>query len=241
MRHDCQCIAAFIVVAMSSSVSFADFITFTNGGQSILINDNTTASPYPSTINASGVTGTITNFQLTMFLVSHRFSDDMAAALLSPSGTPILLFSGPGPNFLETGTKAISNLTWTFDDNALAMLPINTTPVSGTFKPGLDEWDERFPDPNQPGLQLPASTTFNKTFQPLLSENPNGQWQLLVRDGNSGDSGIIAGGWSITFQTTAVPEPSSVVLTLLSISCLAVRRQRKHNRVKEQSRNRFPL
>lgn len=224
MSFRCLAVATFILASMLSRTTLADLITFTNGGQSILINDRNVADPYPSTIDASGLTGTITNIQLTMFGVSHTFSDDMGAAILSPVGTPVLLFSGPGPDASLPGNKRITNLTWTFDDNALEMLPADTTPVSGTFKPGLDQWDETFPDPNRPGQFLPESTTFNKTFQSLLGENLNGQWQLLMRDANSGDSGIVAGGWSIAFEVTAVPEPSTYSFMLLSISWLAMHR-----------------
>src|SRR3954468_5384705 len=57
----------------------------------IAINDNaitppTTASPYPSTIAASGFAGTITKAAVTLNGISHTFSDDIAVELVSPNG-----------------------------------------------------------------------------------------------------------------------------------------------------------
>jgi hypothetical protein len=40
--------------------------------------------------------------------------------------------------------------------------------------------------------------------------NPSGDWKLFVQDDVSGDTGVIAGGWSLDIQTTG-PAPTQVV------------------------------
>lgn len=200
----------------------ADAITFSNA-TAITIPDFGVASIYPATIDVSGISGQVTGFTLTLNGVSHAFSDDMSAAIVSPGGTAVLLFSGAGPAFGQLGTKQISNVTWTFDDNAAATLPQRATPSSGTYKPGLFEWDDTFPDPG------PALGAYGFTFAPYLSEDLNGQWRLFVMDSNPGDGGSIAGGWSmnITFDPTAVPEPSTVALFTLIAGAVGARRWRR--------------
>jgi hypothetical protein len=41
---------------------------------------------------------------------------------------------------------------------------------------------------------------------------PNGDWKLFAYDDANGDSGELAGGWSITFETRPIPEPTAAVL-----------------------------
>lgn len=204
-------LAAVLVCALLPRIGNAELVTFDNTANIIIVDDGV-ANPYPSAIDVSGITGSLNKITITLFGVSHTFPDDMAAVVVAPSNTAALLFSGPG-----SGVPA-SNLNWIFDDSAAAPLPVSGALASGTFQPGLEEYDEFFPAPG-PGGKLVDSdpAPWNFDFTPWLSENPNGQWDLFVMDSLGGDSGSISGGWSITFDVAAVPEPSS----LLSLSVLA--------------------
>lgn len=202
-RFAIRCVWA-LTLAMFADCTYGDFITFSNSSF-IAIPSRGNATPYPTPIDVSGVSGGIGNVTLTLTGVSHTYPDDLAAAVVSPAGTAVLLFSGPG-----TGIRA-SDLTWTFDDNAAAMLPEEGPVVSGVYKPGLFQWDDSFPDPG-PGFN------YGLTFQPFRSENVNGQWRLFVIDSNSGDSGSIAQGWSVSFQVSAVPEPGTICLSLMAMA-----------------------
>ena len=222
------------------AASHADVIVFSSAAP-ITILPVGVSDPYPTTMNVSGITGTVTGFTLTLSNISHTFIDDVSAAIVSPDGTAVLLFSGPGANFLNRGAKDIANQTWTFDETALATLPQTTTPVSGTYKPGLFEYDDTFParlpelvSYGSPLNAQPNVTPYGFSFIPYLSENLNGTWRLLVMDSNAGDGGNIAGGWSmsISFNPTAVPEPSTMImLTIAGCAGGATRmwRQRRGN------------
>lgn len=202
----------------------ADIITFSNT-TAIGIPALGMANPYPTTIDVSGVSGPVSNFTLTLAGITHNFSDDMSAAIVSPKGTAVLLFAGPGANFLQAGRKNVFNQTWTFDDNATEMLPETTQPVSGTYRPGLFEYDDDFPTPG-PGA------TYGFTFTPYLAEDLNGQWRLFVMDSNAGDGGSISGGWSMTITTTVVPEPSTVALFTCVAGAVGWRRLQSRRRRK---------
>ncbi|MCR9295040.1 MAG: hypothetical protein NXI32_20165 [bacterium] len=181
------------------------------------------ADPYPSSIEVDGITSPLTNVTVTLRNFSHTYPDDTAAVVVSPRNTAVLLFSGPG-----AGIDAV-DLTWVFDDRAEAGLPLFGALSSGTFRPGTEQWDDFFPAPG-PGGKIrdedPAPWEFR--FAPLLSEDPNGQWNLFVLDSLEGDGGQIEGGWSISFEV--VPEPScGFLLTAAMLFPHYMRRRKKES------------
>lgn len=228
MKMNRRPVFGFVLMCLLSiaSVARADVMTFSNT-TAIAIPDSGIANPYPVAIDVSGISGQVSNFTLTLTGITHNFSDDMAAAVVSPNGTAVLLFSGPGANFLQAGRKNVFNQTWTFDDNAATTLPETTQPVSGTYKPGLFEYDDAFPNPG------PALNSYGFAFTPYLAEDLNGRWRLFIMDSNPGDSGSISGGWSMTinFNPTAVPEPSTIALFTCIAGAAGLRRlqlRRRH-------------
>ena len=169
------------------SVAFTFGTTTFANLAAIIIPDHGPATPYPSTINVSGASGVISKLTVALMGVTHTFPDDIGALLLGPSGRKVILMADTG------GGHSISNLTLTFDDSSPNSLPHTTQIVSGTYKPtSFDPTGGSFPStPAGP----PATTlaAFNGT-------NPNGTWSLYVFDDAPGDSGNIAGGWSLTFS-----------------------------------------
>lgn len=170
--------------------------TFTNATP-ITINDHAVASPYPSTILVSGLTGTVTHVKVTINGYSHTFSDDVAIALVGPGGGALLLQDG-------CGDAAENNVTYSLDDNGATTLP-NVDPwAAGTYKPTTYFTGDSFPPPGpgttygNPGPAGGGTATFASTYNGIA---PNGNWNLFVEDLVSGDTGTIAGGWSIDIQT----------------------------------------
>jgi subtilisin-like proprotein convertase family protein len=160
----------------------------------ITINDGasppTSATPYPSTVNVSGLVGNVVNLTVTLTGLSHTFPADVDVLLVGPTGADALLISDVG------GSTPASNVTLTLDDSAADSLPDNGPLVSGTFKPTNVGAGDDFPAP----APMPTGNTVLSTFN---GTNPNGAWKLYVVDDNSGNAGTIAGGWSLTINTTA--------------------------------------
>ncbi len=164
---------------------------FTNGGTPIFINDRfARATPYPSTINVSGLTGAITDVNVTLTNINHLNPDDIDILLVAPTGKGIVLMSDSG------GTGDVVNQTVTFDDAAAGTIPDAGPLVSGTFDPANFGSGDNFQDvlpfyPNA-GTAGPATlaTSFNGT-------DPNGTWTLYVIDDATNSTGSIAGGWSL--------------------------------------------
>ncbi|MBI3880990.1 MAG: DUF11 domain-containing protein [Verrucomicrobia bacterium] len=166
----------------------------------IIINDNTTASPYPSVLTVTNVPGTITKVTVTLTKFTHAFPDDVDILLVGPTGQKMVLMSDAG------GNGSVNNLVLTFDDDAPLPLPNGGTMVSGTFRPTDYEPGDVFAAPAPAGPYATNLATFK-------GRAANGDWSLYIVDDTGGDSGQIVGGWSLKFQTIlAVNPPGDLAL-----------------------------
>jgi hypothetical protein len=201
---------AALVLGVLGLCSSAYGQSFSNTG-SITINDGA-ATPYPSTINVSGLTGNIQSITIQLTGVSHTFPDDFGAIVVGPTGANVVLFDGAGD-----GTDAVS-LTWLFDDAAGAPLPDAGALSSGTFRPGQNQYGDDFS-----GVGGAPAPPYGSTFAGFNGTNGNGTWSLYVADFVGGDTGTISGGWTINIQQ--VPEPSALALSGLVLPLLLRRRR----------------
>src|SRR5262249_51944476 len=84
--------------------------TFASLDTSITINDAAPASPYPSTISVTGLSGqVITDLNVTIKGLTHTQVQDIDMLLVAPDGTNIVLMSDNG------GTSGATGVTFTFD------------------------------------------------------------------------------------------------------------------------------
>jgi uncharacterized repeat protein (TIGR01451 family) len=165
----------------------------------IIIPDHGPASPYPSTITLSGLTGAVSHVSVTLSNLTHAFPDDIDVLLVAPSGQKVMLMSDAGGGF------SITNVNLTFDDSAAASLPHASALASGTFKPSAYGSNNILPSPAPVGIRSPAFSVFNGL-------NPSGTWALYVFDHSVGDAGSIQGGWGLSITTV---QPLNPVLNLI--------------------------
>jgi uncharacterized repeat protein (TIGR01451 family) len=155
----------------------------------ITIPDNGPASPYPSQITVSNVTGLVGNVSVTLDKINHTFPDDVDVLLVDPSGRKVLLMADAG------GGNQLAGVSLTFDATASSAVADNDQLVSGSFVPADYAPEDFFTNapagPYETSLDLFDGTT------------PNGTWSLYVVDDSVGDEGNIAGGWSLSFTTLA--------------------------------------
>jgi subtilisin-like proprotein convertase family protein len=151
----------------------------------ITINDNAPASPYPSTISAGGIPRTITDLNVTLNDISHPYPDALDILLVGPDGQKVMLMSDAGGAF---SLDHLPNLT--FDDSSAP--PSDSGAISCCrVSPVNYESPDNMPAP-APGEPYGTSlSVFDGT-------DPNGTWSLFVQDDDGfGDTGQIAGGWSL--------------------------------------------
>ena len=165
--------------------------TFVSGSSTpVAIAASGAASPYPSTINVSGIAGTIQSMRVRINGFSHTFISDVDMMLVAPNGARIMLWSDAG------GSVSANNIHVVLDDTAPAALPVSGGLSSGTWRPANHgSSGDTF---SAPAPSVPTATALS-TFAGL---DPNGTWGLYVMDDASGDSGTIAG-WSMDFSTNA--------------------------------------
>jgi streptogramin lyase len=169
------------------------------------------ANRYPATIEASGLTGTVTDVRVRLNGVHHANVDDIEALLVGPQNqTALLLADAAGGADQDVATGE----TITLDD---AGRDSPTQFVSGIFKPIVPAGASTDFEPPAP----PAP--YGGTLSVFDGTNPNGTWKLYLRDDDGATgSGALTGGWSLDIKTTAptvqlpdtqveVPGPEQVV------------------------------
>ncbi len=182
--------------------------TFSNPAP-ITIPSSGTATPYPSTINVSGVpTGhVITKVTVTLSNYNHTWPDDVDVLLVGPGGQQCILMSDAG------GSVDAVNVNLTFDDAAAVSLPDSTAITTGTYRPTNYVSPDNFPAPGPGSVTQPL----NPPLSVFDGTNPNGTWSLFVVDDVGGDAGNINGGWSITIQT-GTPNCSTTAPCLTNVN-----------------------
>ena len=135
----------------------------------------------------SGLVGSVASVTVTLSNLSHSFPEDLDIVLVSPGGQKVLLLSDAG------ASVAINNVTLTFNDTATGMVPSGSAMASGTFRPSNYPPARRFQ--RQSGGPLRHQSGRVQRLQP--------QWHraLYVFDDVPGDSGRLAGGWSLALTT----------------------------------------
>lgn len=176
----------------------------------ITIPNSGAATPYPSQITVSGMTGNISDMRVKIYGLSHTYAADVHMLLVGPGGQSFVMYSGAG------GGGPVTNATFTLRDSAASFLPEPI--VDGTYKPTSAFFGFGF-DPPAPVAPYPTSgPASSDSFMSVFGgANPNGPWKLYVMDGAGGDEGQIAGGWSLDIATAA-PTPGTVEFSSASFN-----------------------
>ena len=165
---------------------------------SFTIPDSGPASLYPSTIAVTGMSGTVTNLDITISKFAHHFPDDVHMLLVGPTGQSVVFWSKCG------GDKPLTNDTVTVSDAGVGAIPDNFEIWSEQMKPAdyaandppaNNTNDFPAPAPGAPYTNAVAMSSFNGL-------PANGTWSLYVYDDYPPDHGMIAGGWSLMVTTT---------------------------------------
>ena len=181
-------IAALVFVVPDNATAQA-VNTFSNG-EPILINDTAPATPYPSTIAVSGLTGAVVKVRVTLHNLTHAFGADISAWLVAPNGrTMLLLGRAPGAtsqHYVVAG-RLRAHARLTRRSRRVPSCRAGTAPVSGRSRHSTS--------------RRQRSTMSQLTLSGFNGEAPslNGNWSLYVRDHAPGLIGTIANGWSLTF------------------------------------------
>lgn len=177
------------------------------------------AQPYPSTIAVDGLSGAVTDVNVTLHDLSYEFNGpaDADIMLVGPDGTAVMVMSDACGD-QDNHNPITSPITLTLDDQASAPLPADAPCNSGTFQPADDDTDEDFGFvaedelPDAPAAGSAQLSSFNGT-------QPNGTWSLYVFDDYPNDpnaergAGQIAGGWTLEVLSGGGAAPAATDTT----------------------------
>jgi uncharacterized repeat protein (TIGR01451 family) len=146
------------------------------------------ASPYPSSISVSGVTGIVNRVTVTLSNLNHTFPHDIDLLLVGPTGVKTLLMSAAADG------SSVTSADVTFDDTASGPMPSSGGIFSGSYQPSGYDPAPAFTNP------APAAP-YGNTLSAYNAPDPNGSWALYAEDVGTGDFGYVGGGWSLSFST----------------------------------------
>ena len=174
----------------------------------IVINDNSSATPYPSTIDVSGLGGSLKKATAKLVNFTHSFPRDVDVLLVSPNGQESFLMAKAG------GSIAVQNVSLTFDDDAATSLSNSTALTTSTNRPtSYALVPPAFPVPPPPA-QVPTPPYYTN-LSIFNGPTPNGVWSLFVFDDTVSHVGGISNGWALNLTTyTPVAANADVALTM---------------------------
>ena len=188
-------------------------------------------SPAPSaqsTINVSGLVGSIASVTLTLSNLNTPRSGQLQFLVVGPGGQSFVFLSDAGG--VATAT---AGATITFSDAAASGLTQAGAIPSGTFRPTDFDASVAFPAPAPAGpynhAQPFGAATFTSVYGGLSGASVNGNWNLYAfDDGAGGGNSTVNGGWSLditvaaaaatttTLGTSANPSFTNQAITLTS-------------------------
>lgn len=159
-----------------------------------------------STIAVTALTGGVAAVTVTLRGINAPGFADLDFLLVSPGGRKFILASDAG------GFATVTNLTFTLSDAAGSLLPPNSAPTTGTWRPSnYGATADAFPSPAPAGPYSSPVSFGSETFGTVFGGvSPNGNWSLyVVDDAAGGGASALTQGWSITI-TTAFPTATAI-------------------------------
>ena len=147
------------------------------------------AYPYPGPYSVTGSQAVVTDVNVVIPQLAHARAEDLEMVVVGPQGQKVILTS-------DACTGAVAGVTWTFDDEATAVLDDFGTRAcaTGSYRPG-DLFDrDVLPAPAPGGPYGTSLAVFDGT-------EANGEWNLYVADDAEGATGSLAEFWTVQLET----------------------------------------
>jgi uncharacterized repeat protein (TIGR01451 family)/uncharacterized delta-60 repeat protein len=208
--------AAFGFTIGGSTISFTNSQPLTFFGGTNPPTRATNSSPpgfgYPSLINVSGISGTITKVTATLTNFGHTFPSDINVVLEAPAGQDSILMSHCGIS------TSVDHLTLNFDQSATAYVPIASAITNGTYLPTTNFYEPMQSLPTVPtgesGVPAAPQLPYPVNMGVFVGTVPNGNWALWIDDDKTLDSGYLSNGWILNISSgSPVPNDADLELT----------------------------
>ncbi|MGA6982751.1 MAG: Ig-like domain repeat protein [Candidatus Sulfotelmatobacter sp.] len=180
---------------------------FCNTGAITVPNTSGPATPYPSNIFVSGISGNISAVTVRLNNISSSDIAQTDLLLVGPTGAKIIPFASVGDG------STINGVNITLDDTASNLIPGGSPLTSGSYKPTSITGGTSliFPAPaplvnDSNYAATDGSATLSSTFS---GTGPNGTWALYAIDNAGNGAAGIEGGWCVNVTASSAPAITS--------------------------------
>jgi hypothetical protein len=179
---------------------------FCNTGAITIPSTAGAATPYPSNIFVTGLSGNVGAVTVNLNNISSSDIAQTDLLLVGPTGAKIIPFASVGDG------STIGGVNITLDDAASSLIPGGSPLTSGTYKPTSITGSTSlvFPAP-APTVNASnyAATDGSATLSSMFSGTaPNGTWALYAMDNSGSGAATIGGGWCVNIS------PATVAVTI---------------------------
>jgi len=171
-------------------------LLFPSNQTNIIINDNTTATPYPVEFSVFGITRIVEKVTIKLLGYNHSFTGDVAMLLVAPNGISTIVAG-------RVGEDAAINVDVMLDQNASQPWDGYS---SGTFRPNTTSDD--FPFDNINGCPVGPYNTSLDAFFYMSPGDANGTWKLYIQDFAPVDAGTMQSAQLYLYQVSPFASPT---------------------------------
>jgi hypothetical protein len=189
---------------------------FCNQGAITVPSASGAATPYPSNIFVSGLSGNVGSVTVSLNNISSSNITQTDLLLVGPTGAEIVPFANVGDS------STVGGVNITLEDSASGLIPGGSPLTSGSYKPtsitGSPTLVFPAPAPTVASGDYAATdgaATLTSTFQ---NTAPNGTWALYAMDNSGNGAATISGGWCVnispaTVAVTITTSPSGLLVS----------------------------
>jgi hypothetical protein len=175
---------------------------FCNPGAITIPSTAGAATPYPSNIFVTGLSGNVGAVTVKLNNISSSDIQQTDLLLVGPTGAQIIPFASVGDS------STIGGVNVTLDDSASTLIPGGSPLTTGSYKPTSITGGNSLIFPAPAPLvnagnyaETDGSATLTSTFQ---NTAPNGTWALYAMDNAGSGAASIGGGWCVNISPSAV-------------------------------------
>jgi hypothetical protein len=190
---------------------------FCNQGAITIPSTAGAATPYPSNVFVTGLSGNVGSVTVLLNNISSSNIQQTDLLLVGPTGAQIIPFASVGDS------STIGGVNVTLDDSASGLIPGGSPLTTGSYKPTSITGSTSlvFPAPAplvNPGnyAATDGAATLTSVFQ---NTAPNGTWALYAMDHSGSGAASIGGGWCVNItppavQTTITTSPAGLLVSV---------------------------
>jgi methionine-rich copper-binding protein CopC len=190
---------------------------FCNQGALTIPSTAGAATPYPSNIFVTGLSGNVGAVTVNLNNISSSDIAQTDLLLVGPTGAQIIPFASVGDS------STIGGVNVTLDDTASSLIPGGSPLTTGTYKPTSITGGTSLVFPAPAPLvnagnyaATDGAATLTSTFQ---NTAPNGTWALYAMDHEGNGAASIGGGWCVNItppavQTTITTSPAGLLVSV---------------------------